>query len=51
MWNECSVSEFKDRNRTLNYPDYQKQFQASYVARPDGTVIKYDIHDQTTVMK
>jgi RHS repeat-associated protein len=42
---------FQDRNRTLNYPDYQKQFQASYVALPDGTVIKYDIHDQTTVMK
>ncbi len=42
---------FQDRNRTLNYTDYQKQFQASYVALPDGTIIKYDIHNQTTVIK
>jgi hypothetical protein len=42
---------FHDRNRTLSYPDYQKQFQAQYVGLPDGTVIKYDIYDQTKVMK
>jgi RHS repeat-associated protein len=42
---------FQDRNRTLNYPDFQKQFQAEYVALPDGAIIKYDVHNQTTVMK
>ena len=41
---------FQDRNRTINYPDYQKQFQAMYVALPDGTVIKYTPQDQTTVL-
>jgi RHS repeat-associated protein len=42
---------FQDRNRTLTYPDFQKQFQAEYVGLPNGTVIKYDIYDQTTVLR